>query len=171
VRHAAARPDLPTILGADVAGTIEEVGAGVLDFAPGNEVYGCAGAPHGLPITHQQQLNAYIVQLNQAHVFDGAIVTKTEPGRDFYPVEDYHQDFLTRNPNYPYIVVNDLPLYRRQRFAKNRGPEAPVSRPLSHDACALLGPLCLTPRLPLLAFSLTVSIRGRTYCLAGGPAA
>ena len=52
---------------------------------------------------------AYIVQLNQAHVFDGAIVTKIEPGRDFYPAEDYHQDFLTRNPNYPYIVVNDLP--------------------------------------------------------------
>src|SRR5712671_835399 len=44
-------PDLPTLLGADVAGTIEEVGAGVLDFAPGDEVYGCAGAPHGLPIT------------------------------------------------------------------------------------------------------------------------
>ena len=62
--------------------------------------------------TNPQQMRiaeAYIVQLNQAHVFDGAIVTKTEPGRDFYPAEDYHQDFLTRNPNYPYIVVNDLP--------------------------------------------------------------
>src|SRR5438105_7013688 len=34
---------------------------------------------------------------------------KTEPGRDFYPAEDYHQDFLTRNPSYSYIVVNDLP--------------------------------------------------------------
>ena len=22
---------------------------------------------------------------------------------------DYHQDFLTRNPRYPYIVINDLP--------------------------------------------------------------
>src|SRR5215469_8237064 len=60
---------------------------------------------------------------------------------------------------------------RSAAFAKNRGPEATVSRPLSHDACALLGPLCLTPRLPLLASSLTVSIRGRTYCLAGGPGA
>ncbi len=62
--------------------------------------------------TNPQQMRiaeAYIVQLNQAHVFDGAIVTKTEPGRDFYPAEDYHQDFLTRNPNYSYIVVNDLP--------------------------------------------------------------
>ena len=52
---------------------------------------------------------AYIAQLNQAHAFDVAIVTKIEPGRDFYPAEGYHQDFLTRNPTYPYIVVNDLP--------------------------------------------------------------
>lgn len=52
---------------------------------------------------------AYIAQLNQAHVFNAAIVTRIEPGRSFYPAEDYHQDFLTRNPGYPYIVVNDLP--------------------------------------------------------------
>ena len=30
-------------------------------------------------------------------------------GRAFYPAEKYHQDFLVRNPAYPYIVVNDLP--------------------------------------------------------------
>jgi peptide-methionine (S)-S-oxide reductase len=52
---------------------------------------------------------AYIAQLNQAHVFDVPIVTKIELGRDFYPAEDYHQDFLTRNPRHPYIVINDLP--------------------------------------------------------------
>jgi peptide-methionine (S)-S-oxide reductase len=51
----------------------------------------------------------YIAQLNQARVFDAAIVTKIEPDRAFYPAEDYHQDFLTRNPTYPYIVINDLP--------------------------------------------------------------
>jgi peptide-methionine (S)-S-oxide reductase len=51
----------------------------------------------------------YIAQLNQAHVFDAPIVTKVEPGREFYPAEDYHQDFLTRNPRYPYIAINDLP--------------------------------------------------------------
>ena len=51
----------------------------------------------------------YIAQLNQAHVFDAPIVTKVETGRVFYPAEDYHQDFLTRNPRYPYIVINDLP--------------------------------------------------------------
>ncbi|WP_425407638.1 zinc-dependent alcohol dehydrogenase family protein [Hwanghaeella sp.] len=36
-------PDLPAVLGMDFAGTIEEVGDGVVDFAPGDEVYGCAG--------------------------------------------------------------------------------------------------------------------------------
>ena len=51
----------------------------------------------------------YIAQLNQAHVFDAPIVTKVEPGREFYPAEDYHQDFLARNPRYPYIAINDLP--------------------------------------------------------------
>jgi peptide-methionine (S)-S-oxide reductase len=52
---------------------------------------------------------AYIDQLNAAHVYPDAIVTTLEPGRTFYPAEDYHQDFLTLNPTYPYIVVNDLP--------------------------------------------------------------
>jgi peptide-methionine (S)-S-oxide reductase len=52
---------------------------------------------------------AYIAQLNQARAYDKTIVTKIEPDRAFYPAEDYHQDFLTRNPHYPYIVINDLP--------------------------------------------------------------
>ena len=36
-------PDLPAVLGMDFAGTVEAVGAGVTGFAPGDEVYGCAG--------------------------------------------------------------------------------------------------------------------------------
>jgi peptide-methionine (S)-S-oxide reductase len=51
----------------------------------------------------------YIGQLNQARVFPSAIVTKLEPDRKFYPAEAYHQDFMERNPTYPYIVVHDLP--------------------------------------------------------------
>jgi peptide-methionine (S)-S-oxide reductase len=51
----------------------------------------------------------YIAQLDKARVFDAAIVTKIEPGRGFYPAEAYHQDYLTLNPDQPYIVVNDLP--------------------------------------------------------------
>jgi peptide-methionine (S)-S-oxide reductase len=52
---------------------------------------------------------AYIAQLQQAHAFDAAIVTRIEPDRTFYPAESYHQDYLTRNPTNPYIVYNDLP--------------------------------------------------------------
>jgi peptide-methionine (S)-S-oxide reductase len=52
---------------------------------------------------------AYIAQLNQARVFDAAIVTKIEPGREFHAAEDYHQDFMTKHPFHPYIAYNDLP--------------------------------------------------------------
>jgi peptide-methionine (S)-S-oxide reductase len=53
--------------------------------------------------------DAYIAQLQQAHVFGSPIVTKLEPLSGFYPAEDYHQDFLVLHPTYPYIVFNDLP--------------------------------------------------------------
>ena len=42
-------------------------------------------------------------------MFPSAIVTKLEPDRKFYPAEAYHQDFMVKNPTYPYIVVHDLP--------------------------------------------------------------
>jgi peptide-methionine (S)-S-oxide reductase len=52
---------------------------------------------------------AYIAQLDSAHVFGAPVVTTIEPGKTFYRAEDYHQDFLAKNPAYPYIVYNDLP--------------------------------------------------------------
>jgi len=52
---------------------------------------------------------AYIAQLNNAHVYSGPIVTKVETLKGFYPAEGYHQDFLINHPEYPYIVFNDLP--------------------------------------------------------------
>ncbi|MBB4292089.1 peptide-methionine (S)-S-oxide reductase [Rhizobium leguminosarum] len=51
----------------------------------------------------------YIDQLDKAHVFAQPIVTKVSETTGFYPAEAYHQDFLTLNPTYPYIVYNDLP--------------------------------------------------------------
>ena len=52
---------------------------------------------------------AYIAQLDRTGAFRKKIVTTIEMGRTFYPGEKYHQDFLVRNPNHPYIVYNDLP--------------------------------------------------------------
>ncbi|RUP11050.1 MAG: peptide-methionine (S)-S-oxide reductase [Hyphomicrobium sp.] len=63
------------------------------------------------PQTEEQAkiAEAYIAQLDGAHVFAAAIATTVEPGRTFYPAEDYHQNFLTLNPTYPYIAINDMP--------------------------------------------------------------
>jgi peptide-methionine (S)-S-oxide reductase len=55
---------------------------------------------------------AYIAQLNTAKVFRAPIVTQVVPLPEFYPAEEYHQDFLAQHPNYPYIVFNDLPKLR-----------------------------------------------------------
>jgi peptide-methionine (S)-S-oxide reductase len=52
---------------------------------------------------------AYVKQLGDAHIFSGAIVTRIEANKGFYPAEDYHQDYLIHNPNAGYIVVNDMP--------------------------------------------------------------
>ena len=52
---------------------------------------------------------AYIDQLQKAAVFSAPIVTRIEPNRTFYPAEAYHQDYLNKNPDDAYILVNDLP--------------------------------------------------------------
>jgi peptide-methionine (S)-S-oxide reductase len=52
---------------------------------------------------------AYIAQLNAAKLFPTPIVTTIEPGKEFYPAEAYHQDYLTFHPYQPYIAIHDLP--------------------------------------------------------------
>lgn len=49
---------LPAVLGMDVAGVVESVGADVSTFAPGDEVYGFTGGVAGLPGSHAQYLAA-----------------------------------------------------------------------------------------------------------------
>jgi peptide-methionine (S)-S-oxide reductase len=52
---------------------------------------------------------AYIGQLQDAGVYSHKIVTQVVPLKAFYPAEAHHQHFMENNPNYPYIVYNDLP--------------------------------------------------------------
>lgn len=58
--------------------------------------------------TQARVARAYIAQLNKAHVFARPIATKVEGGR-FVEAEAYHQDFMRKNPNHPYVVVHDRP--------------------------------------------------------------
>jgi peptide-methionine (S)-S-oxide reductase len=51
----------------------------------------------------------YIAQLDRAKAFPEPIVTQVVPLKGFYPAEAYHQDYLERHPDNPYIVINDQP--------------------------------------------------------------
>jgi peptide-methionine (S)-S-oxide reductase len=54
-------------------------------------------------------VEAYIQQLSAAKVFPRPIVTKVAPLQAFYRAEEYHQDFIKKNPHQGYIVKFDLP--------------------------------------------------------------
>lgn len=58
---------------------------------------------------------AYIAQLTEARVFDKKIVTTLEPLEKFYPAEEYHQDYVARNPMQPYVLMNARPKVNKVR--------------------------------------------------------
>lgn len=51
---------------------------------------------------------SYIAQLEKANVWDDPIVTTIE-AFSFFPAEEYHQDFMRKNPRHSYIVAWDAP--------------------------------------------------------------
>ena len=57
----------------------------------------------------KQTAEAYIDQLNKAHVFTKPIVTQVVPYKAFFPAEAYHQNYAETHPDDPYIVYNDAP--------------------------------------------------------------
>ena len=59
--------------------------------------------------TQKKIAEAYIAQLGKAGVFGRPIATRVDPLKGFYAAEDYHQDFLIKNPRWPYIVKFDIP--------------------------------------------------------------
>ncbi len=63
---------------------------------------------------------AYIRDLNNAHVFKRAIVTEVVALPEFFPAEGYHQKFAEKNPGHPYIAFHDLP---KLKSLKSQYPE------------------------------------------------
>lgn len=57
----------------------------------------------------QAAARSYIDQLNAAQAFSRPIVTQLAPLQQFFPAEEYHQNYLALHPNQPYIVFNDMP--------------------------------------------------------------
>ena len=64
----------------------------------------------------KQLATAYIEKLNAKGEFNAAIVTKLEPASEFYPAEEYHQDYFRKNPNASYcqaVVKNKVRKFQR----------------------------------------------------------
>lgn len=57
----------------------------------------------------QQLVKGYIEQLNAARVFTRPIVTQVVPLTAFYPAEEDHQDYVSKNPLSRYVVIHDKP--------------------------------------------------------------
>jgi peptide-methionine (S)-S-oxide reductase len=75
----------------------------------------------------KQVAEAYIAQLDGAKVFGAPIATRVDPLQGFYAAEDYHQDYLVRNPGSFYIMVNDQPKVEAlQQFFPELWREEPV---------------------------------------------
>jgi peptide-methionine (S)-S-oxide reductase len=52
---------------------------------------------------------AYIKQLNQAKVFHAPIVTQIVALKAFYPAEEHHQNYCSRNPKDRYVMDVAMP--------------------------------------------------------------
>ncbi len=47
---------------------------------------------------------ASLQELETSQKYNNPIVTKIEPLLEFYPAEEYHQDYFTKHPNVPYCA-------------------------------------------------------------------
>ena len=66
----------------------------------------------------KREAEAAIRELTAQRVFNAPIVTKVVALSAFYPAEEYHQHYLDRHPDDPYIVYNDMPKLKalRERY-------------------------------------------------------
>jgi peptide-methionine (S)-S-oxide reductase len=58
---------------------------------------------------------AYIRQLDESLIFAAPIATQVSALAQFYPAEDYHQDYAAKHPDDLYIRINDAPKVERLR--------------------------------------------------------
>ena len=64
-------------------------------------------------VNEERVAAAYIQQLNDAKVFEQPMVTTLEPLEQFFEAEPYHQEFVARNPNQPYVAAVAMPKVKK----------------------------------------------------------
>ncbi|MDB4877580.1 MAG: msrA [Gemmatimonadetes bacterium] len=73
---------------------------------------------------------AYIDQLNKAHVYSRPIVTEVKASKGFWAAEAYHQNYAELHPDQPYIAINDAPKVANLR---KQFPELYTDKLAAHD--------------------------------------
>jgi len=70
----------------------------------------------------QRAAEEIIAELERERAFASSIVTEVAPLQEFYPAEDYHQDYYENNPNQAYCMVVVAPKLAkfRKKFAELR---------------------------------------------------
>lgn len=56
-------------------------------------------------LEQKQTAEQVIAMFNAQKIWPRPIVTEVQPYEDFYPAEDYHQNYYRSNPNQPYCAV------------------------------------------------------------------
>lgn len=63
--------------------------------------------------TEKKIIEAAIQRLEASDTYDKPVVTEVSPFTAFYPAEEYHQDYVDRNPNAPYVRGVSKPRFER----------------------------------------------------------
>ena len=73
-----------------------------------------------LNANQKRSADTFIANMEKAKIFERPVATKVAPFVEFFPAEDYHQDFMKKNPDHPYVVAHDL---RKLDALKQKFPE------------------------------------------------
>jgi peptide-methionine (S)-S-oxide reductase len=71
-------------------------------------------------VTQEAIARQVIKDVNAEHLWDAPIVTEVKPLENFYPAEDYHQEYYARNSFQPYcrVVISPKVAKFRKQFAR-----------------------------------------------------
>jgi peptide-methionine (S)-S-oxide reductase len=69
----------------------------------------------------EQTAREVIAALEREQVFDSPIVTELAPATEFYPAEEYHQDYFRRNPGQGYcraVIAPKVAKFRKEHLER-----------------------------------------------------
>lgn len=73
----------------------------------------------------RSEAEAVIAAIQEAKIWDDPIVTELEPIGAFYPAEEYHEDYFSRNPEQGYcrvVIAPKVAKVRKHFLEKLKGP-------------------------------------------------